>query len=71
MKYVQIEGSPHLVRDLETNAILNITNNPDMLYQKLREEKLRVKQQAEEINNIKDQVSEMKAMLEKLLNQKG
>lgn len=59
-----VAGHPDLMRDLETDAIVNINRSKAQSYRNLREQK---KREQQEINNLKTDVSEIKAMLQKLL----
>lgn len=64
--YHQVEGHKDLVRDIDSNAILNVNKNA---YQAARERDIRIKKEKEEINILKQDVSEIKYMLQKLLEQ--
>tara|TARA_Y100000034_G_C6892643_1_gene410959 strand:- start:448 stop:663 length:216 start_codon:yes stop_codon:yes gene_type:complete len=64
-KYAEVEGSTSKVRDLTTNAILTTDLKSLQAYKAGREQR---KQQAEDINMLKEEMSEIKAMLQKLLN---
>jgi hypothetical protein len=72
MEYLKVSGHDGLVRDTTNGAIIN-TNMVDYNnYMKTREVALarqrQVSQQAEEINNIKQEISEIKSLLTQLLN---
>ena len=72
MEYLKVSGHDGLVRDTTNGAIIN-TNMVDYNnYMKTREVALarqrQVSQQAEEINNIQQAISEIKALLTQLLN---
>lgn len=62
-QYARVEGHPNLIRDLNTNAIINTDesefNNYDRLKRKKEEEK-------EKINNIEKEVSELKSSIEEI-----
>ena len=69
---LQVEGHKGLVRDSETNAIIN-TNNVDYLnYLKQRDRAQSVQEQIQlhgtEINSIKEDIGQIKDMLTALLN---
>lgn len=75
MRYVQVKDNVHLVRDMETGAIINRDVNGLNEYQKRR---LILQTQKEEINNMKDNISELKGdvseiknLLSQLLNKHG
>jgi len=64
--YHQVKGHKDLVRDINSNAILNVNKNA---YEAARERDRRIKKEKEEINILKRDVSEIKDMLQKLLEQ--
>ena len=70
--YVKIQDKDGLVRDMSSGAILN-NNTADYesyLVRKKRAELSRIEtqRQVQEINNIKDELSEIKQMLLTLMN---
>jgi len=67
-KYQRIEGNNSLVRDTSTGAIIN-TNKSEIA--KARNRKKLWKEQQEEISNLKNDISLMKEMLAKLLEDKN
>ena len=64
MNYIEVEGHKDLVRDMNTTAILNTNKNA---YQQAKERVERIKKEKEEINILKQDVNEIKDMLQKLL----
>jgi len=64
--YHQVKGHKDLVRDMNTTAILNTNKNA---YEQAKERAERIKKEKEEINILKRDVSEIKDMLQKLLEQ--
>lgn len=69
--YIKVEGNSDLVRDADTMAILNTNRTDYENYLRKRDsilsEKQQIQLQAEEINNIKEDLSEIKHMLTALL----
>ena len=70
--YVKIENKDGLIRDISSGAVLN-TNRTDYenyLNRKKQAElaKEQAAQQADEINNLKNEISEIKQMLIALMN---
>ena len=63
-EYINVEGEPDFVKDMETGAILN-TNRNEIQQAKARK-KARLQQQ-NELDNLKQDVSDMKIMLSKIL----
>jgi hypothetical protein len=64
MNYIKVEGHPNLVRDKNSGAILNI-NKTEIEANRIRKE--REKQKNKEIEQLKNDVSEIKSMLNKLV----
>jgi len=62
---IPIEGHKNLYRDENTGAILNADNIGYNNYLKLRDEKLK---QKNEIENLKKELSEIKSLLKELIN---
>ena len=69
--YIKVEGNTDLVRDADTMAILNTNRTDYENYLRKREsilsDKQQIQVQAEEINNLKEDLSEIKQMLTALL----
>ena len=72
MKVIKVQDDTNLVRDVETGAILfnNSTQHHKYVEQRKRfvSRTEQVEQQAEEINSMKNDISEIKGMLTALLN---
>ena len=62
--YIKVEGHPNLVRDKNSGVILNI-NKTELESRRIRKEKQREKDK--EIEQLKNDVSEIKSMLNKLV----
>jgi len=65
MEYKKVEGHSDLIRDLETNAVINTNKTAYQDYLKMREEKLKEKQR---LDNLENEVGEIKSLLYKLLD---
>ena len=69
---VEIQDKDGLVRDMSSGAILNTNRTEYENYLSRREQARQAKnqlaQQAEEINNLKNDISEIKQMLVLLIN---
>jgi hypothetical protein len=65
MDYKKVEGHSDLIRDLETNAVINTNKTAYQDYLKMREEKLKEKQR---LDNLENEVGEIKSLLYKLLD---
>lgn len=67
MGKINVEGHPGLVRDTNSGAILNINSNE---IQAARERKKIRKQKDQEFENLKNEVSEIKELLLKLVEKR-
>lgn len=67
MSKIKIDGHSGLVRDKNSGAILNINSNEINL---ARERKALRKQKDQEFENLKNEVSEIKELLLKLVEKK-
>lgn len=66
--FTGVKGHPGLVRDKGSGAILNINNNE---IREARKRKKLWKEQQEELNTLKNDVSEIKLLLNKILEAKN
>ena len=68
---LKVEGHTHLVRDVNSNAIINTNTNEYQLY--MKRVKVREKQADElrdtvkEINNIKSEIREIKNLIKEIV----
>jgi len=62
--YAKVKGHPNLVKDLNSGVILNI-NKTEIESARLKKQK--AKQQEEDLSNLKNEVSEIKNLLNKLI----
>ena len=71
-KYLQVEGQDDLVRDTESNAIINKNKSAYLLAKQRAEAAQRqrdaIRNANREINNIKSEMHEIKSMLKTLLD---
>jgi len=65
MSYKKVEGHSGLVRDLNTNAIINNDKTAYQNYVRLKEEKLKEK---DRIDNLENEIKEVKSLLKELIN---
>ena len=75
MDLIQIKGHKNLVRDLETGAILNTqTSTADTLKhlkEQKQKEKLQLEKNTNDINSMKEEVTEIKDMVKQILGSLG
>ena len=65
MDYKKVEGHPGLIRDLESNAVINKDKSAYQNYIQLRDEKLKEK---ERLDKLENEVGEIKSLLQKLVD---
>ena len=65
---IKVEGHAHLVRDEESHAIINTDVKQYRLTMKRRQ---MLMTQRDEINSLKDDMSEIKTLLKGLINKDG
>ena len=70
MKEMVKTNDPLLVRDKDTNAIINIDNIGFETYMKERERILRLDAVSVEVTSLKQDMTQIKQMLQQLLNGK-
>jgi hypothetical protein len=61
---LKVEGRPDLIRDMSTQAIINTNSSKAEKAKKLRDE---ARRKDYEFEKMKDELSELKAMLKQLL----
>ena len=66
-----VDGHKHLFRDMETGAILNTNSDTALARKQLREKKQQEREQLEkntnDINSMKEEVTEIKDMVKQIL----
>ena len=71
-KYLQVEGHDDLVRDTQSNAIINKSKSAYLLAkqraQNAQRQRDAIRNANREINNIKSEMHEIKSMLKTLLD---
>jgi hypothetical protein len=74
MEFLKVSGHDGLVRDTSNGAIINTNIDDYKVYMAQKESALQrrrqITEQAEEINNIKNELSEIKSLLTQLLANK-
>jgi hypothetical protein len=72
MNYLKVEGHSHLMRDKETNSIVNTNMTEYQEYISRRnaksEENQKIQNLEEDLTNIKDDINEIKSLLRSLIN---
>ena len=65
---IKVEGHAHLVRDEESHAIINTDVEQYRLTMRRRQ---MLRTQRDEINSLKNDMSEIKSLLKELINKDG
>ena len=68
--YIKVKDHPNLVRDTISNAILNVDNDALNKYKQERDRLLKLNRVVEEHEQIKNDISDIKSMLIKLMENK-
>jgi len=72
--FLKVEGNPSLVRDTRSGAIINTSKSEYETYMNLKnnmlERKTQLETNTEQINNIKQDIDEIKQMLQLLIKSK-
>ena len=72
MKQSKIEGHPNLIRDMNTNAILNTNKSGYEEYLTIalakQKEQNKVEDLERNLNTIKEEINQVKSLLQELLN---
>lgn len=66
MKLVRVEGSSYLYRDMNTGAIINKDTSGYQQYVNSSSNRMKMKK---EVEQLKDDVSEIKSLLKELINE--
>lgn len=71
MTYLKVKGHSNLVRDIKSHAIVNTNRNTYELYMKSQMQKRKQQDQlrdtVREINNLKNEMYEIKELLKKVI----
>lgn len=68
--FLKVKDNKDLVRQTKSNAILNTNLKELNKYREEREEKLKLKRLADESEQMKNDIQEIKSLLKQLLGQK-
>lgn len=73
MRYYKVENSNNLMRDVDTNAIVNTNMTEYEQYKKIttlkNEENQKMKKIEDDLNSVKDDINEIKKLLLKISNE--
>jgi oligoendopeptidase F len=73
MKYIKVKDNSDLVRDITTNSIINTNINEYQRYLSMKMDKYnenkKMKEFENDLNNIKNDINEIKFLLRSLINE--
>ena len=73
MKYIKVKDNSDLVRDITTNSIINTNINEYQRYLSMKMDKdnenKKMKECENDLNNIKNDINEIKFLLRSLINE--
>jgi protein subunit release factor A len=71
MKYAKVKENPELIRDMSSKAVLNTNRTALQAYKKKREKQQEIQSAVDDINNLKQDVNELKTLMQRLLDKIG
>jgi hypothetical protein len=71
MKYAKVKENPELVRDMDSKAVLNTNVSALQAYKKKREKQQEVNAAIDDINNMKNEINEIKTLMQRILDKIG
>ena len=70
-EFIKVEGHTHLIRDVNSNAIINTNTNEYQLYMKRVKEREKqadeLRDTVKEINNLKSEIREIKNLIKEIV----
>lgn len=66
--YAKVEEHDHLIRDLTNNSILNTDKTALKKHEMIMRQKESAKKFSDELNSMKNDISELKEMMKALIN---
>lgn len=71
MKYAKVRENPELVRDMNSKAILNTNRSALESYKKKREKQQELNSAINDINNMKQDINDLKTLMQRILDKIG
>ena len=68
---IKVKESPNLVRDTSSQAILNTDKTALLAYKKTRNKQLEINSAVDDINNMKQDINELKTLMQRILDKIG
>ena len=71
MKYAKVKENPELIRDMDSKAVLNTNSTALQAYKKKREKQQEIQSAVEDINNMKQDINDLKTLMQRILDKIG
>jgi hypothetical protein len=71
MKYAKVKENPELIRDMNSKAVLNTNLTALQAYKKKREKQQEIQTAVDDINNLRQDVNELKTLMQRILDKIG
>jgi cell fate (sporulation/competence/biofilm development) regulator YmcA (YheA/YmcA/DUF963 family) len=71
MKYAKVKENPELIRDMESKAVLNTNLTALQAYKKKREKQQEIQSAVDDINNLRQEVNDLKTLMQRILDKIG
>lgn len=71
MQVAKVKDAPGLVRDMQTQAVLNTDNNALEAYRRKRNKQQEMDEVVSDINNMKSDIDQIKSLMQRLLEKIG
>ncbi len=71
MKFAKVKENPELIRDMESKAVLNTNRSALEAYRKKREKQQELKSAIDDINNMKQDINDLKTLMQRILEKIG
>jgi len=68
-EYVKVENEPNLKKDVYNGAVLNFDSQGLFAYKNLKKSQQNLNDHVDEINKIKDDISEIKSLLKAVIKE--
>ena len=69
--YVKVKDKPNLVRDIQNQAVLNSDLDGLKAYKLKREKQQEINSAVDDINNMKQDINELKTLMQRILDKIG
>jgi hypothetical protein len=71
MKYAKVKENPELIRDMDSKAVLNTNTTALQSYKKRREKQQEIDQSISDINTMKQDINDLKSLMQRILDKIG